>query len=90
MEQTHMYYNDNDKILISKLPKNLLKPDGSLFIDFNLSDPDILSDYGFYTVRNDNKEPPRPNLIEQVKNRTISLDKPHVDVIRVWIDTSEA
>jgi hypothetical protein len=84
-----MYYNNNDKILIRKLPKNLLKPDGSLLINFDQENVDILSDYGFYTVRNDNNEPPTINSKEIIKNRIITLDKPYVDIARVWLDTSE-
>jgi hypothetical protein len=82
-----MYYNNNDKILIEKLPKNLLRSDGSLFINFNQEDVDILSDYGFYSVRNDNKEPPTNNSIEIHSKKQIILDKPYVDIVRIWIDT---
>ena len=85
-----MYYNNNDKILIRKLPKNFIKPDGSLFIDFNLADINTLSDYGFYTVRNDNNQPPTPKSIEKTEEITILLDKPYVDIIRVWFDTEGA
>jgi hypothetical protein len=84
-----MYYNNNDKILIRKLPKNLLKSDGSLLINFDQENVDTLSDYGFYTVRNDNKESPTINSKEIVKNRIITLDKPYADITRTWLDTSE-
>jgi hypothetical protein len=84
-----MYYNNNDKILIKKLPKNIIKPDGSIFIDFHLADINIISDYGFYTVRNDNNEPPTPNSTEKTKYRTILLDKPYADITRVWFDDNE-
>jgi hypothetical protein len=83
-----MYYNNNDKILIEKLPKNLLKSDGSLLINFNQENVDTLSDYGFYTVRNDNKEPPTNNSIEIQSDKQIILDKPYVDILRKWIDNS--
>jgi|688.fasta_scaffold886472_2 hypothetical protein len=79
-----MYYNNNDKILIRRLPKNIIKPDGSLFIDFNLADINTLSDYGFYTLRNDNSVPPSSNSIENISNRQIILDKPYFDIIREW------
>ena len=85
-----MYYNNNDHILIRKLPKNLLKPDGSLWIRFDQENIDTLSDYGYYTVRNDNAEPLTINSTEIVKNRIINLDKPYVDITRTWLDTSEA
>lgn len=81
-----MYYNINEKILLRKLPKNLLKEDGSLFIDFYLSDPTVLSDYGYYAIRNDNKEPPTPNSIENVSLRQIIVEKPYADIIRTWKD----
>lgn len=83
-----MYYNNNDKILIRKLPKNLLKSDGSLFINFNQENVDTLSDYGFYTVRNDNSEPPTPNSTENKNKQQIILDKPYVDIIRFWTDNT--
>lgn len=83
-----MYYNNNDKILIRKLPKNLLKSDGSLFINFNQENVDILSDYGFYTVRSDNSEPPTNNSIEIQSEKQIILDKPYVDILRKWIDNN--
>lgn len=83
-----MYYNNNSKILVRKLPKNLIKPDGSLFIDFHLSDINTLSDYGYYTIRNDNKEPPTPNSIENQSLQQIVLDKPYADIIRTWNDIS--
>lgn len=83
-----MYYNNNDKMLVRKVPKNLLKPDGTLFIDFHLSDAQTLSDYGFYTVRNDNDQPPTINSIENVSLRQIVLEKPYVDIIRTWNDPS--
>jgi hypothetical protein len=81
-----MYYNDNDKILIRKIPKNLIKPDGTLFINFDQSDINTIADYGYYVVRNDNNTPPTNNNVEDVDKRLILLEKPYVDVIRVWID----
>lgn len=83
-----MYYNNNDKILISKLPKNLLKSDGSLLTNFHLSDINTLADYGFYSLRNDNNSPPVPNSIENVNQRQIIIDKPYFDIIRVWISSN--
>jgi hypothetical protein len=80
-----MFYNLNDEILISKLPKNLLKNDGSLFIDFNKSDTETLSDYGYYSVRNDNNEMPIDCEKEDISKRLIVLHKPYVDIVRTWI-----
>jgi len=82
-----MYYNNNDKILIRKLPKNILRNDNSLFINFDQSDLYTLADYGFYTVRNDNIET-NPNYIEDISKRIINLDRPYADIIRVWVDNS--
>ena len=80
-----MYYNVNEEILLRKLPKNLIKPDGSLFINFDQQDIDTLSDYGYYTVRNDNDTPPNPNSIELTDKKSFILEKPYVDIIREWI-----
>lgn len=79
-----MYYNNNDQILVRKIPKNLIKLDGTLFINFDQSDIDTLSDYGYYTVRNDNSSPPNHNSLEIIHKRSIVLDKPYVDIIREW------
>ena len=49
-----MYYNINEEILLRKIPKNIIKSDGSLFINFDQANIDTLSDYGYYIVRNDN------------------------------------
>lgn len=84
-----MFYNNIDKILIPRVPTNLIKPDGSIFINFNLSSVNILADYGFYTVRNDNDKP-KENCIEDESQRQIILDKPYADIIRSWIDNSDA
>ena len=80
-----MFYNDNDKILIPRLPRNLIKPDNTVFFDFNSSDADTLSDYGFYTVRSDSVKP-NDNCVEDESKRIINLDKPHADITRFWVD----
>jgi hypothetical protein len=54
--------------------------------DFHLNNIDVLSDYGFFIVRNDNNIPPTPNSIESVKDRQISLSKPYCDISRTWIN----
>lgn len=79
-----MYYNTTENLLLRRLPKNIIKPDGSLFIDFNLADINTQSDYGFYTLRNDNNTPPSSNSIENINNRQIILDKPYFDIVREW------
>jgi hypothetical protein len=79
-----MYYNNNDKILIRRLPKNIIKPDATLFIDFDQSDIDTLSDYGYFTIRNDSIMPEDCER-EDIDKRSITLDKPYVDIHREWI-----
>ena len=81
-----MYYNIDEKILIRKIPKNLIKPDGSLFINFDQVDVNTLSDYGYYTVRNDNSSAPTLNSIELTDKRSFVVEKPYVDIIREWIE----
>jgi hypothetical protein len=80
-----MYYNINDKILVPRVPKTLLRPDNSIFINFNKSNINTLADYGYYTIRNDNNQPPSTNSIEDVTSRKVILDKPYADVSRKWI-----
>jgi hypothetical protein len=82
-----MYYNSNDNITVSRLPKNLIKTDGSIFINFNLADMDTLSDYGYYTIRNDVAQP-KPTSIEDVTQRTVILEKPYADINRVWLNNN--
>lgn len=81
-----MFYYLPDHNLLPRLPKNLIKSDGNLFINFNISDANTLSDYGYYTVRSDNNYPPTPNSVEDTENRVISIAKPYVDITRTWID----
>lgn len=81
-----MYYNINEQLLLRKLPKNLLKSDGGLLINFDQQNIDTLADYGFYTIRNDNSDPPTSNSIEDKNAQQIILDKPYADIVRVWID----
>lgn len=83
-----MYYYTNDKIFVQRLPKNIIKSDGSLFVDFNKADKETVSDYGYYFVRNDNSIRPTTNSVELYNQRQIVLDKPYVDIIRVWQDLS--
>jgi hypothetical protein len=82
-----MYYNINENLLLRKLPKNLLRNNGYLFIDFDKSDVNTLADYGFYTLRNDNNIPPTSNNVENETQRNIVLDKPYFDIVRHWSET---
>jgi len=83
-----MYYNTKESIVVNKVPKNLIKEDGSIFVNFHLSDINTLSDYGYYTIRNDNNQPPTNNSVEIPSEQQIILDKPYTDIIRKWLDTS--
>jgi hypothetical protein len=81
-----MYYNNNDKIIIKKLPKNFLKSDGTMLTNFHLSNIDLLSDYGFFTIRNDNNTPPTSSSVENISQRQVMLNKPYCDITRIWTD----
>lgn len=81
-----MYYNLNRKTISLSLPQNILKEDGSLFVDFNLSTDDILSDYGYYVLRSDNNVPPTPTSIEIEASKEIIVDRPYVDIVRKWLE----
>lgn len=83
-----MYYNNNEKIIVRKLPKNLLKPNGDLFVNFHEADVNTISDYGFYLIRNDNSVPPQSHYVENIDLRQIIVNKPYADIVRTWIDVS--
>lgn len=77
-----MYLNIHTNEIVNEYPSPIVLSNGSIISGDNL-DPNILADAGYYTIRND--EPPRPNdASEDVANRFIALDKPYVDIIRVW------
>lgn len=79
-----MFYNINTQNILPRVPKNLIKPDGSIFINFHINGASTLADYGFYTIRYDNSDPPDLNHTEDISQRVITLDKPYADIIRVW------
>lgn len=83
-----MYYNIFDKILVRKLPKCLIAQNGSIIDNFYLSDTETLANNGYYTVRSDNDQPPKPSSMEKIKDRKVIIEKPYVDIVRVWIDSS--
>jgi hypothetical protein len=80
-----MFYYIEENLLIRKLPKSFFKQDGTLMNNFDQNSVDVLSDYGFYTVRNDNNQMPEDCEREDVENRSIILEKPYVDIVRKWI-----
>jgi hypothetical protein len=83
-----MYYNIKNQMIIPQVPKNLIREDGSIWINFNNNDIDTLADNNYYTIRNDNNEPPTNNSIEIQSEQEIILDKPYADIIRKWLDPS--
>lgn len=85
-----MYYDLNKKAVRTILPQKLIKSDGSLIANFNTSNEDVLSDYGYYTIRSDNNIPPTPTSIEIESAQKVTLDKPYADIVRVWLETKTA
>jgi len=81
-----MYYDLNKKAIRTVLPKNLVKPDGSLIVNFSTSNENVLADYGYYTIRSDNNVPPTPTSIEIKSAQQVLIDKPYVDIVRKWLE----
>jgi hypothetical protein len=81
-----MYFNIKNQQLLNNYPNSLVLDNGTLISGNNL-DANILAEGGYYTVRND--EPTQPeNTIENVSQRSVTLDKPYVDITRVWIQVA--
>lgn len=78
-----MLYDIKNETLLASAPPTLVLDNGTL-ITGSISDIQVLANAGYYTVRNDSPTQPE-NTIEDVSLRTVSLDKPYVDVTRVWI-----
>jgi len=79
-----MIYNINKSLFLNNAPNNIVLNNGVL-ITGPISDINVLADAGYYTVRND--EPVQPeNTFEDVSQRNVVLDKPYVDVSRVWVE----
>jgi hypothetical protein len=80
-----MYYNINTKEIINTLPPNITLDNGTIVSLSSINnDINFLSDLGIYTVQTDSPEQP-PNSIEDVSARIIDLNKPYVNVTRVWL-----
>jgi len=56
-----------------------------LMTNFDQNDAETLSDYGFYTVINDNNQMPEDCEREDVESRSIIIEKPYVHIVRKWI-----
>lgn len=78
-----MLYDIKNQTFVSSTPSSLVLDNGTL-ITGPINDTEILANAGYYTVRNDGPTQPE-NTIEDVSLRTVSLDKPYVDIIRVWV-----
>ena len=78
-----MLYDIKNETLLASAPSTLVLDNGTL-ITGSISDIQVLANAGYYTIRNDGPTQPE-NTIEDVSLRTVSLDKPYVDITRVWI-----
>lgn len=84
-----MYYDSKNNILINKLPKNSIGPNGQYYINFDAANNiNLWADHGYYSIRNDSPAEPSETHEEDVSKRVITIDYPYADIIRVWIDTS--
>lgn len=79
-----MYYNIKQNILVSNLPEKLRLNNGTLIIG-DITDPNILANAGYLTIRSDTPEQPA-NTIEDTSQRIINVDGNYVDIIRTWVD----
>lgn len=80
-----MYYDSKNSILINKLPKNSIGPDGSFYINFDqVDDINLLASHNYLTIRNDGPEIPSAEYVEDISKRNITIDYPYADIIRVW------
>jgi hypothetical protein len=83
-----MLYNINNQTLLFTNPSSVVLKNGTL-ITGPINDIEILANAGYYTVRNDGPVQPE-NTIEDVSFRTFTLDKPYVDITRVWVEITPA
>jgi|LakMenEpi03Aug12_release.lakeMendotaPanAssembly.Ray.scaffolds.fasta_scaffold799774_2 hypothetical protein len=80
-----MYYDNKNKIIINKLPKNCIDSSGNFIIDFDqITNINILADNNYYTIRNDIPLQPSDLYIEEISKRIINIEYPYADIIRSW------
>lgn len=80
-----MFYDLKNNIIIEELPKNSIGPDGNFYIDFNqANDINLFADHGYYTINEDNNNPPSESYKEDESARIININKPYATVIRTW------
>lgn len=77
-----MYYNINNQEILTSRPQSIKLENGTIITGENL-DISILAEVGYYTIRNDSPSQP-PNTTENISLRQVALDKPYVDITRVW------
>lgn len=77
-----MYYNIKNNSIVSHLPEKLQLGNGTL-ITGTTTDPSVLANAGYLTVRSDTPNQPE-NTIENIDQRVINIDGNFVDIIRSW------
>ncbi|NBX97507.1 hypothetical protein EBZ38_14020 [bacterium] len=83
-----MYYDNKNKKIVNKLPKNSIGPDGNFVFNFDtLNDINLYSDHEYYVIRNDNLSP-GDDYVEQEDQRVVTLEKPYADIVRTWTKIS--
>jgi hypothetical protein len=78
-----MYYNTNNQDLTSSIPTVLKLKNGTV-VTGSISDPAVLADAGYLTVRSDTPEQPE-NTAEDASQRVVNIDGNFVDIIRTWV-----
>ena len=78
-----MYYNIHNQEITNAYPNIITLNNGTIVTGENF-DINVLADVGYYTVRNDGPNQPE-NTIEDISQRIVNLDKPYVDITRIWI-----
>lgn len=78
-----MYYNINNQTITNSIPKSIKLSNGTI-ITGNISDPAILGDVGYLTIRSDTPTQP-DNTTEDVSQRVVNVDGNVVDIVRTWI-----
>lgn len=81
-----MFYDQKNNIIINKLPKNSIDPNGQFYINFDTAnDINLWADHGYFSIRNDGPAEPLEVNEEDVSKRIIVIDYPYADIIRTWI-----
>ena len=78
-----MYYNIYNQQLVNNGPTSITLDNGTIITGENL-DNSILAEGGYYYIRSDSPSQPE-NTVEDVSQRVVNIDKPYVDITRIWI-----